>query len=64
VQQHAALLVKDSDASAVLVTTAIDLMRDNDRQQSLSENIAPLAKPDAAHEIALHVLSLVQNSEA
>ncbi|MCU0428404.1 MAG: undecaprenyldiphospho-muramoylpentapeptide beta-N-acetylglucosaminyltransferase [Cytophagaceae bacterium] len=54
----AALLVKDADASAQLVTTAIQVLKDTTQQQVLSQRIATLAKPDAAHDIARQVLAL------
>lgn len=59
VKRNAAILVKDSAAATSLIQEAVILLKDPVRCKTLAENMAPLAKPDAATEIAKHVLSLV-----
>jgi UDP-N-acetylglucosamine--N-acetylmuramyl-(pentapeptide) pyrophosphoryl-undecaprenol N-acetylglucosamine transferase len=61
VERNAALLVKDSDASNQLVDQAIALMSNEDLRKKLSSNIAPLARPSAAQEIAQHIINIAQN---
>lgn len=58
VEQNAALLVKDKNASEELVQSALRLLQDADKQYELSKNIKKLAKPNAAKEIAETVLKL------
>jgi UDP-N-acetylglucosamine--N-acetylmuramyl-(pentapeptide) pyrophosphoryl-undecaprenol N-acetylglucosamine transferase len=57
-EQNAALLVKDHQAGAELVDTALALLENVDLQQSLQTNISKLGKPDAAKNIAEEVLKL------
>ncbi len=59
VEKDAAILIKDKDARKELVTAALDLLKDSDRQATLSKNIKQLAKPNAAEEIAKEILKLV-----
>ena len=59
VEKDAAILIKDKDAKKELVTAALDLLKDSDRQATLSKNIKQLAKPNAAEEIAKEILKLV-----
>jgi UDP-N-acetylglucosamine--N-acetylmuramyl-(pentapeptide) pyrophosphoryl-undecaprenol N-acetylglucosamine transferase len=59
VERNAALLVNDSDASSVLVNNALALISNDQQRNSLSENIAVMARPDAAQQIAKEVLRLV-----
>lgn len=61
VDHKAALLVKDSDASTQLVDKAIALMNNEELRNELSVNIAPLARPNAAQEIAQHIINIAQN---
>lgn len=58
VKRNAGILVKDGDAAATLINTAVELLNDKERCRQLAENIAPLARPNAAEEIAQHVISL------
>lgn len=58
VNEQAGLLVRDADAREKLVTEALFLLQDLDKQQRLTTNIRQLAKPDAAREIAVEVLKL------
>jgi len=61
VEKNAAILVKDPDANATLVKTALELIKDTDRSEVLSKNIKSLAINDAATTIAKEVLSLIKN---
>jgi UDP-N-acetylglucosamine--N-acetylmuramyl-(pentapeptide) pyrophosphoryl-undecaprenol N-acetylglucosamine transferase len=58
VNREAALLVSDAEASAKLIRTAIEVMRDKTKQTQLSTNIAKLAFKDSANIIAKEVLKL------
>lgn len=60
VNRNAGLLVTDQQAQSLLVNEAIALLKDATRRSELAKNIAPLARPHAAHEIAQHVLSLIK----
>ena len=59
VNKEAAILVKDKEASAKLISEAIKLMGDEAKQQALRQNIAKLALPNAADKIATEILKLV-----
>ena len=59
VTAHAALLVKDTEATEKLVPTALRLVDDEGLKQELSLNILHLGKPNAAREIAEEVLGLI-----
>ncbi len=56
---HAALLVKDSEAGQLLGNTLRDLVSDDALQSSLRINIRKMGIPDAAERIAEEVFSLV-----
>ncbi len=58
VEQQAAILVKDSEAPEQMVRQAVDLIQDQQRKDSLTENIGKMAKPNAASDIASEVLRL------
>jgi UDP-N-acetylglucosamine--N-acetylmuramyl-(pentapeptide) pyrophosphoryl-undecaprenol N-acetylglucosamine transferase len=62
VQDNAALFVADRDAEAKLVDTALELIKDKDRQKTLSENIGKLALPDADEVIAKEVMQITINN--
>jgi len=47
----AAILVKDADAPAILLTAVLELIRDEEKCRSLSTNIRAMAKPDATTDI-------------
>ncbi|MFO7823517.1 MAG: undecaprenyldiphospho-muramoylpentapeptide beta-N-acetylglucosaminyltransferase [Cyclobacterium sp.] len=51
VSQNAALLLKDSEAITNLAPMVHNLLQDPEKQQSLSDAIKTLAKPEAAKEI-------------
>lgn len=58
VDNNAALIVKDFEAQDKLVDTAIELIKDQDRKKSLSENIAKLAVKNSAKLIATEISKL------
>lgn len=60
VKHGAALLVKDSDAPDTLMKTAVDLIHDERKIAEMENNIAALAKPDAAQTIAEQAYKLVK----
>ena len=62
VQDNAALFIADRDAEAKLVDTALELIKDKDRQKTLSENIGKLALPDADEVIAKEVMKITINN--
>ena len=51
VEKGAAILVKDIEASAQLVNRVVELVKNIEEQEKLSERIAVMAKPDALSEI-------------
>jgi UDP-N-acetylglucosamine--N-acetylmuramyl-(pentapeptide) pyrophosphoryl-undecaprenol N-acetylglucosamine transferase len=51
VEQGAAVLVKDVEASTQLVNRVVELVKNIEEQEKLSERIAVMAKPDALSEI-------------
>ena len=56
--RDAAIYVKDADAPGVLLQTAIDVVGDDARLKSLSENVLKLALHDSAEIIAKEVIKL------
>ncbi|MBP7167752.1 MAG: undecaprenyldiphospho-muramoylpentapeptide beta-N-acetylglucosaminyltransferase [Bacteroidia bacterium] len=60
VERNAGLLVKDDQAAGRLVSEAIRLINDEQLCHQLAENIAPLARPDAAQQIAREVLAMIK----
>jgi UDP-N-acetylglucosamine--N-acetylmuramyl-(pentapeptide) pyrophosphoryl-undecaprenol N-acetylglucosamine transferase len=60
VQENAALLVKDGEASEKLVETALNLLSNPEQCQYLAANIRRLGRPDAAERIADEVLALAR----
>jgi UDP-N-acetylglucosamine--N-acetylmuramyl-(pentapeptide) pyrophosphoryl-undecaprenol N-acetylglucosamine transferase len=59
VRKNAALLVKDSDAANLLVSTVIDLANNEALQQQLQHNIAALAINNADETIAKEILKYI-----
>ncbi len=59
VNKDAAVLVKDSEAVGSLMTAALELAGDSERIARFETNIAPLARPDAAMDIAKEVYRLL-----
>ncbi|MDF9801242.1 UDP-N-acetylglucosamine:LPS N-acetylglucosamine transferase [Catalinimonas alkaloidigena] len=61
VKQDAALMVMDSDAREQMIDVALKLLKDEQQQKALSEQIANLARPKAAEHIAREVISLIDS---
>lgn len=59
VRKDAAMLVKDVDAVKDMMPAAIGLVHDSARTAEFEKNIAPLARPDAAMDIAKEVYRLL-----
>jgi UDP-N-acetylglucosamine--N-acetylmuramyl-(pentapeptide) pyrophosphoryl-undecaprenol N-acetylglucosamine transferase len=62
VNKDAAILVKDSEASASLMKEAIDLVSNNSKQVTLRNNINKMAFHNSANVIAREVLKLANYS--
>lgn len=60
VTRGAALLVKDAEAREQLITTTLELVADNAKRNSLSENIRKMAILNADEVIAREVLKMVK----
>ena len=60
VNKNAAVLVKDKNAHSELITTALQLIEDDQRLHELHTHILPLALPDSARIIAGEVMQLAQ----
>ena len=60
VNKDAAVLVRDKDAVEQLVDTAIELINDDKRLDTLHTNILTLAQPDSARRIAQEVIKLAK----
>lgn len=58
VRKNAAVLVKDSDAADKLVSTALELIKDDEKLASLHTNVLTLAQKDSARRIAEEVIKL------
>lgn len=58
-KEDAAIMVKDVEAPIKLVREAINLFRDEPRMQTLSENIARMAKPEATKAIVSEIVKLI-----
>jgi len=56
VNRNAALMIPDSKASSELIPTAINLLQQPDKLNTLSQNIKKFSKPDAANQIANIIL--------
>ena len=62
VRKDAAILVKDADAVKDMMPTAIALADDSARIAEFEKNIEPLARPDAAMDIAKEVYKLLEKN--
>lgn len=60
VQKDAALYVPDVEAPRTLLPLAINTVTDNEKLESLSQNIQQLARPNAASDIADEVIKLAE----
>lgn len=56
---NAALLISDADAPGQLVQQALTCVKDEAQMAKLAENAKALGRPDAAHDIAMEVMGLV-----
>ncbi len=56
--RDAAVYVKDAEAPAILLKLAVEIVHDDAKLKSLSENVLKLALPNSAEIIAKEVLSL------
>jgi UDP-N-acetylglucosamine--N-acetylmuramyl-(pentapeptide) pyrophosphoryl-undecaprenol N-acetylglucosamine transferase len=56
---NAAQMIRDNAAVEVLVPAALKLLKDSEKQEIYKENIAKLAKPDAAKEIARAIMEII-----
>lgn len=61
VNKDAAVLVRDAEAADKLVSTALDLIRDDKRLETLHTNILKLAQVDSAKRIAEEVIRLAKH---
>jgi len=59
VNQKAALIVPEDQVSARLMNVAIDLVHNNEKKTLLEQNMATLARPDAAKEIVNEILKWI-----
>ena len=60
VRKDAALLVRDADAPATLMQTALELAADPERIKKLENNAAAMALPDAAQTIVDEIYRILQ----
>ena len=60
VDKDAAIYVKDAEAKEMLLSVALETVKDNEKLKALSNNIAKLALPDSATVIAKEVLKLIK----
>jgi UDP-N-acetylglucosamine--N-acetylmuramyl-(pentapeptide) pyrophosphoryl-undecaprenol N-acetylglucosamine transferase len=63
VNKNAAVLVKDVEAAERLIPTALELIKDEKRLQTLHENILQLAQKDSAKRIAEEVMKLAKRQK-
>lgn len=61
VKRDAALMVMDKDAKEQMIDVALRLLKDEQQQKALSENIVKLARPKAAEHIAKEVIGLIDS---
>lgn len=59
VKEGAALYIPDNEAESVMISTALDLLGDEKKQEGLSINIKSLAIPDSVERIAGEIISLM-----
>lgn len=60
VNKQAAICIKDSEAPNILLQNAIELVKDEEKLKSLSNNIQKLALPDSADVIAKEVIKMIR----
>jgi UDP-N-acetylglucosamine--N-acetylmuramyl-(pentapeptide) pyrophosphoryl-undecaprenol N-acetylglucosamine transferase len=61
--KEAAVLVRDSEVKEKMLATALEILRDKNRQRSLEDNILKMAKPKAAESIAEEVMKLIDRTK-
>jgi UDP-N-acetylglucosamine--N-acetylmuramyl-(pentapeptide) pyrophosphoryl-undecaprenol N-acetylglucosamine transferase len=61
VEKFAALMITDKEAKEKLVDEALKLLFDEQRAAKLSENITPLARPNATEDIVNEIEKLIKN---
>ncbi len=61
VNEQAAVLISDSDATLEMIPMAIHILRNDPKARQLGRQIRKLAKPNAAMEIAQAVIELAKN---
>ena len=59
VNKDAAIMVKDVEAEVNLIPRALDLIKDDENCSRLAKNCKLLAKPNAADDIAEHILAMI-----
>jgi UDP-N-acetylglucosamine--N-acetylmuramyl-(pentapeptide) pyrophosphoryl-undecaprenol N-acetylglucosamine transferase len=59
IEKDAATMVKDAEATEKLVSEAIKLLNDVQKQEKLKNNIAQLARPDATDHIVNEITGLI-----
>lgn len=60
-ENNAAWMVEDSQVNERLISKAIELVSDEKMQNTLSENIAKMAKPNAADDIVSEIMKIINN---
>jgi UDP-N-acetylglucosamine--N-acetylmuramyl-(pentapeptide) pyrophosphoryl-undecaprenol N-acetylglucosamine transferase len=60
VNKDAAVLVKDTDAIKNLLTTAYQLLKNDEKQKLLSSNIKKMAKPEATENIVSIIFKMIE----
>ena len=63
VNKDAAVLVKDIEAADKLIPTALELIHDDARLQTLHTNVLKLAQKDSAKRIAEEVMKLAKGQK-
>ena len=63
VNKEAAVLVRDAEAADKLIPTALKLIKDEKRLETLHTNILKLAQKDSAKRIAEEVMKLARNAK-
>ncbi len=61
VNKNAAIMVKDSDVSELLINTCLELAQNEKKQLELASNITEFAKPNAAKEIVAEVKRIMES---
>jgi UDP-N-acetylglucosamine--N-acetylmuramyl-(pentapeptide) pyrophosphoryl-undecaprenol N-acetylglucosamine transferase len=61
-ETHAAAFIPDRSAEEKLIDKALELLKDNDEQKILSDNIGKLAMPNADEVIAKEVIQIIINN--